>query len=161
MKYKIRGLKKEEVYKMNDFLYEAIFVPEGEPQPPKSIIELPELQVYVKDFGDEKSDIAFVAEIDNRFVGMVWVRIMNDYGHIDDCIPSLAISIYKEYRGQGIGEALMRTMIDFLGKLEYPAVSLAVQKRNKALNLYKKLGFEVVDENNEEYIMMKKLKGGM
>jgi len=40
-----------------------------------------------------------VAEVDGKIVGAVWVRIMNDYGHIDNETPSLAISLYKEYRG--------------------------------------------------------------
>ena len=36
-------------------------------------------------------------------------------------------------------------------------VSLAVQKDNYAVKLYKKVGFEIVDENDEEYIMINKL----
>lgn len=32
----------------------------------------------------KKDDKCFVAEIDNKIVGAVWVRIMNDYGNIDD-----------------------------------------------------------------------------
>lgn len=30
---------------------------------------------------------------------------MNDYGHIDDQTTSLAISLYPEYRNQGIGNS--------------------------------------------------------
>jgi ribosomal protein S18 acetylase RimI-like enzyme len=36
-------------------------------------------------------------------------------------------------------------------------VSLAVQKKNYAVKMYKSVGFEIVDENNEEYIMVCKL----
>ena len=43
--------------------------------------------------------------------GAVWVRIMNDYGHIDDETPSFAISLLKEYRGNGIGTELMKRML--------------------------------------------------
>ena len=32
--------------------------------------------------------------------------------------------------------------------------SLAVQKMNYAVRMYKKVGFEIVDENEEEYIMV-------
>lgn len=42
-----------------------------------------------------------MAEVDGKVVGTVWVRIMNDYGHIDNETPSLALSLYKEYRGFG------------------------------------------------------------
>ena len=33
----------------------------------------------------------------------------------------------------------------------------AVQKANYAVKMYKKVGFQIVDENNEEYIMVCKL----
>ena len=91
-------------------MYEAIFIPEGIEKPPKSIIVKPELQVYIADFGKE-DDWCLVAETKEKVVGAVWVRIMNDYGHIDDRTPSLAISLYEEYRNLGIGTALMETML--------------------------------------------------
>ena len=79
---------------------------------------------------------------------------MNDYGHIDDATPSFAISLYKEYRGWGIGTALMQEMLCILKRRGYQQASLAVQKENYAVKLYKKVGFEIVDENEEEYIMV-------
>ena len=78
---------------------------------------------------------------------------MNDYGHIDDETPSLAISLYKEYRGHGIGTALMRAIIAEYEKIGYNRLSLSVQKANYAVKLYEKVGFKIVSENDEEYIM--------
>lgn len=63
-------------------------------------------------------------------VGAVWVRIMDDYGHIEDGVPSFAISLYKEYRGLGIGTALMKRMLAELKERGYRKTSLAVQKAN-------------------------------
>ena len=85
------------------------------------------------------------------------MRIMDDYGHIDDDIPSFAISIYEEYRNLGIGTTLMRTMLQFLKEKGYKQTSLSVQKENYAVGMYRKAGFEVVSENDEEYIMVCKL----
>ena len=51
MYYKIREIRENEYPILSDFLYEAIFIPEGMDKPPKSIIERPELQVYIKEFG--------------------------------------------------------------------------------------------------------------
>lgn len=96
---------------LDDFLYEAIFVPEGVEAPAREIINVPELQVYVQDFGKQEGDICFVAEVEERIVGAVWVRVMDDYGHIEDGVPSFAISLYKEYRGLGIGTMLMKRML--------------------------------------------------
>ena len=82
---------------------------------------------------------------------------MNDYGHVDDETPSFAISLFKEYRGQGIGTRLMLMMLDLLKEKGYKRASLAVQKANYAVRMYKKVGFEIVDENKEEFIMVCKL----
>lgn len=157
MDYYIREIRENEYSILSDFLYEAIFIPEGMEKPPKSIIKQPELQVYIADFG-KADDWCLVAEIKEKFVGAVWVRIMNDYGHIDDETPSFAISIYEEYRNFGIGTALMKAMLQFLREKGYKQTSLSVQKANYAVNMYRKAGFEVVGENKEEYVMLCKLK---
>ena len=156
MNYKIREIRKNEYPILSDFLYEAIFIPEGMDKPPKSIIEQPELQVYIKDFG-KADDWCFVAEIKEKIVGAVWVRIMNDYGHIDDETPSFAMSLYEEYRNLGIDTALMGAMLQFLREKGYKQASLSVQKANYAVRMYRKAGFEVIDENEEEYIMVCRL----
>lgn len=153
MEYTIREMKIQEYPLLNDFLYEAIFIPDGVEPPPKSIITSSELQVYVDRFGALKDDFALVAEIDKKIVGAVWVRIMNDYGHIDAETPSLAISLYKEYRGFGIGTAMMKEILTLLKSHGYSRVSLSVQKANYAATMYLKIGFAIVRENEEEYIM--------
>ena len=153
MDYKIREIKKNEYPILSDFLYEAIFIPEGMDKPLKSIIKQPELQAYIKDFG-KADDWCLVVETKEQIVGAVWVRIMNDYGHIDDKTPSFAISLYEEYRNLGIGTALMGAMLQFLREKGYKQASLSVQKVNYAVRMYRKAGFEVIDENEEEYIMV-------
>ena len=108
-------------------------------------------------FGTKDGDISFVAEVDETIVGAVWVRIMDDYGHVDDETPSFAISLLKEYRGNGIGTELMKRMLVELKACQYKKTSLAVQKQNYAVKMYKNVGFEIVDENEEEYIMICRL----
>lgn len=158
MNYRIREMKETEYPLLNDFLYEAIYIPKGGEAPPKSIINQPELQVYVEQFGQQSADCAFVAEVDGNVVGAVWVRIMNDYGHIDENTPSFAISLYKPYRGAGIGTALMKAMLSLLKEKGFKQASLAVQKENGALKLYQRAGFRIVLENAEEYIMVNYLQ---
>ena len=153
----IRELKQTEYAVLEDFLYEAIFIPKGVEAPPREIIYQPELQVYIAEFGTKKGDIALAVEENGIIVGAGWVRIMNDYGHIDDEAPSFAISLYKEYRNKGIGTALMKEMLIRLKKEGYKQASLAVQKKNYAVKMYEKVGFEIYDENDEEYIMLCKL----
>ena len=154
MSIEIRRLKDGEQGLIKDFLYEAIFIPEGVEAPPRNIIELPELQVYITDFGKKPDDICFLAEVNGTVAGAVWVRVMEDYGHLEDGVPSFAISLYKEYRNRGIGTELMKRMLRELAERGYEKASLAVQKANYAVRMYQKVGFEIVGENEEEYLMM-------
>ena len=151
---RLRPLEKNEIDLLKDFLYEAIFIPEGVTPPGRSIIEQPELAIYYDGFGEGKADNCIVADDNGRVIGAVWTRVMNDYGHIDDETPSFAISLYKEYRGQGIVTELMKSMLDLLKEQGYKKASLAVQKANYAVKMYEKVGFRTVDENDEEYIMV-------
>lgn len=150
-------MKPDEYPLLDEFLYQAIFIPKGVEPPPRVIVRQPELQVYVQNFGQIDGDDCLAAECEGKVVGAVWVRIMHDYGHIDDETPSFAISLLPHYRGQGIGTALMRAMLERLAQKGVKQVSLAVQKENYAVSMYRKCGFEVVDENEQEFIMVCRL----
>ena len=150
----LRKLRDGETDLLKDFLYEAIFIPKGVEPPAREIIYQPELKIYYDDFGTGKADYCIVADDNGKVIGAVWTRIMDDYGHVDDDTPSFAISLYKEYRGQGIGTRMMRELLALLKEKGYKQASLAVQKANYAVRMYEKVGFKIVDENDEEYIMV-------
>lgn len=160
MKIQIRPIEENEIVLLSDFLYEAIFQRDEENPIPRSIIERPEIQVFIQDFG-KRDDHCLVAVVDGRIVGAVWARILvgevKGFGNIDDFTPEFAISLYKEYRGKGIGKRLMDAMLDLLRDKGYSQASLAVQKDNYAAKMYEKLGFCRVNENEEELIMVCKL----
>lgn len=100
------------------------------------------------------SDKALIVEVDGNIVGAIWARIMNDYGHIDENTPSLAMSVLKAYRGMGIGTLLLTQMLLAEKAAGYAKISLSVQKDNYAVKLYRKAGFTTVKETTEEYIMV-------
>ena len=154
MNITIRKLMSDETELLKEFLYQAIFIPEGVKPPDRSIINLPELSLYYEDFGRGPADNCLVAEVDDKAIGAVWTRIMNDYGHVDDETPSFAISLYKEYRSRGIGTRMMREMLKLLREQGYKKASLAVQKANYAVSMYETVGFRIIDENEEELIMV-------
>ena len=152
MDYTIRPLRSDERHLLEDFLYEAIYVPEGfEGTVPRSIIhDDPKCRAAFECFGDLPDDRALVAEVDGRVVGACWVRTTDEYGHIDDETPSFSISLYAQYRGRGIGGALMRQMLDELREAGYARASLSVQKENPALRLYERLGFRIIGDGEDE-----------
>lgn len=118
MNHSIRELRQGENKVLNTFLYEAIFIPEKVPAPTKDIINQPELQVYVRDFGKNKGDLCLVAEVNTELIKQMLMKL----------------------KMQG-----------------YKQASLAVQKMNYAVHMYQKVGFEIVHENDEEFIMICRL----
>ncbi len=158
MKYAIRPMKPEEYDLLQDFLYEALYVPEGHVPHPRSILSTPELRLYYDNFGSDKDDLALVAcSEDGKVAGCVWTRIMNDYSHLDDETPSLVVSLYDGCRGQGLGTALIEAMLDAVRKNGRKAVSLSVQVSHPAQHLYRRLGFvevgRAMGETEEEIVM--------
>lgn len=157
MNINIRLIKSEEVMLLTDFLYEAIFQKDKKHLVSRTVIQQPSVWIYIDGFGTQKDDHCLVAEVDGYIVGAVWVRCIKAFGHIEDSIPEFAVSVYPEYRGIGIGTALMKNMIDLLKYKGYAKASLAVQKDNYAVQMYKNIGFEIIDENDQEYIMIYRL----
>ena len=153
----IRKIKKSETDLLERFLYLAIFVPEGTEPPPPDIVKRPELRVYTDGFYLNEGDTAFLAVKDGKPIGAAWARIMDDYGHIDNKTPSLAVSVFEEHRGKGTGTSLLTALINELREQGYGRVSLSVQKANRAFGLYKRLGFVTVREDDEEAVMARYL----
>lgn len=103
----IRQMKEEEYPLLQDFLYQAIYVPEGAEMPDRSILQLPELRHYTEQFGQKAGDLAFVAEDEGQVVGAAWVRHIHDYGYVEDEMPSLTISSWMPTVVKGIGSQLL------------------------------------------------------
>jgi ribosomal protein S18 acetylase RimI-like enzyme len=157
----IRELKQNEIPILVDMLYEAIYQPDENNLISETVLETPEVKAYIKDFGNNKDDYCLVADCNDRIVGAVWVRIISGdikgYGYIDEETPEFAISLFEEYRNQGIGSQLMFSMISYLRESGYKQTSLNVKKENYAVKLYQKMGFKVIDQDDEDYLMLLKL----
>jgi len=157
----IREIAESEYPLLEDFLYHAIFILDGEERPERNIIFEPEIYIYIKDFGG-KDDCGVVIEVDGKIVGAAWTRIIPAYGNIDDKTPGLAISVLPKHRGQGIGTDLMTSLFELLRKQGYARTSLSVQQNNSAVRFYQRLGYVRTDEkvdhaSHEDYIMIKNL----
>jgi len=161
-KITIREIRKGEYSILEDMLYEAIFQKENAEPFPREIIKEPDIYIYINEFGSLPDDHCLVAEINHKIVGAVWVRIIDGnvkgFGNIDSETPEYAISLLREYRAKGYGTLLMQRMIEHLKTKGYGQTSLSVDKSNYAVKMYKKLGFEIIQENKHDYLMLLKLK---
>jgi len=154
----IRDIRADELSLLEDFLYEAIFIPEEITPPQCSVIREPLLWRTIDGFGTLPDDRCLVAEVAGQVVGAVWCRTTDQYGHVDSETPSFSIALYPEFRGRGIGTALMRAMLVHLTEAGYARASLSVQKANYAKRMYESLGFEIVGEKDGELVMVRQLE---
>lgn len=154
----IRPLREGEAHLLEDFLYEAIYVPEGvSTRPPRSIIDDdPKCRAHFEGFGTLPDDRALVAEVGGRAIGACWVRTTDGYGRLDATTPAFAISLYREFRGRGIGTRMLRLMLEELREAGYLRASLGVAKGNPALRLYERMGFRIVGDgaDDTEWLMV-------
>lgn len=159
---KVRTMREADYVCLREFLYQAIFIPDGVEAPPRSIINEPEIFVYIKEFGTQPGDLGVVAEQSGQVIGAAWTRIIPAYGHIDSETPELSISIFPEFRGYGIGAKLMNKLFVVLRENGYTQTSLSVQKDNPAVRFYQRLGYKMAGERldhagHEDYLMIKDL----
>ncbi|MFY9176133.1 MAG: ribosomal protein S18-alanine N-acetyltransferase [Caldicoprobacterales bacterium] len=97
-----------------------------------------------------------VAELGGLVVGFGGMWIILDEAHITN------IGVHPHYRGRGIGEAIMRGLIETASRLKVEGMTLEVRVSNViAQNLYKKLGFVSVgvrkgyySDNGEDALIM-------
>lgn len=160
MNYIIRRLTPQDEPFLWEMLYQAIYVSQGEPAPPRDIVRLPELARYVQGWGG-KGDCGFVASDAQagQAVGAVWLRLLTGantgFGYVDDATPELSIAVLPEYRGRGIGTQLLVHL--FESDCGCSTISLSVSLGNPAIRLYECFGFEIVGSNDTSLILGRKV----
>jgi len=156
--YLYRFAESNDVAILQEFLYLAIFIPPGQPSPPRELLEHPEIRRYVSGWGQEHDrGVLAIEESGGTAVGAAWLRRLcgseRGYGYVDDKTPELTIAVRPEHRGKGVGTELMRRLLDIATQF-YSAVSLSVDRLNPAMRLYSRLGFRVVMEQGEAVTML-------
>jgi ribosomal protein S18 acetylase RimI-like enzyme len=156
MAYTIRSLTPADQTFLWKMLYQALYVPADQNPPPREVIYQPDLARYVQDWGRE-GDRGFLA-IDpttGQPIGAVWLRFLTGenqgYGYVDDGTPELGIAVLPEYRGQGVGTALLNALVAAV--LE--SMSLSVAADNPAVRLYQRFGF-VLDRESDGSLILKR-----
>ncbi len=86
-----------------------------------------------------------IIQIDGKDAGII--RVLET----DEGIKLDHIELLPEHQGHGIGSKVIKELID-----KNKPISLQVLKQNPAVELYKKLGFEIVGETDLKYQMLRK-----
>jgi ribosomal protein S18 acetylase RimI-like enzyme len=129
-------------------LYHASYAAEIGIEDPRALRDRHELARYVEGWG-RRTDLGVIAVEDRsgERVGAAWLRLLTGaakgYGYVDDDTPELAIAVLPGHRGRGLGERMLRDLLD-AARPHFDAVSLSVRADNPARRLYERAGFRVV-----------------
>lgn len=159
MDFEIRSLEKRDIPFLKEMVYESAFVPEGQKPFPRTILDEPSVSKYFEGWGEQSGDIGLIAKNRGQAIGAIWLRLFNEEqkGYGDDETPEVGIAIVKEFRGKGIGNALMRALEAAAIEYGYERLCLSVDPRNPACRLYKQLGYIHNGWHDTFWIMEKKL----
>ena len=90
---------------------------------------------------------ALIIEIDKRAIGLL--KIVRQA----DNIELIQIQIAVTYQGKGIGRRILNDLIKEAIESEQ-SITLSVLKTNQAKNLYLSVGFKIVGETDDSYLML-------
>lgn len=109
--------------------------------------EIPVVAVHLADW-QRPVDFGVIAEQNGIAIGAAWARQFSTdeepVFYVDNRTPEVTIGVAEDFRGQGVGELLIRAL-----RLEanQRAVGLCLNVRdtNPAIRLYQRVGFQRVD----------------
>lgn len=158
--YRLRTMRPGEEKYLEEMLFEAIYLPELlKKQLSRDILLHPDLTVYYERWG-LKGDIAFVAEhtVTNELLACAWGRLFKTdrkgFGFVNENTPEISLAVSPGYKNKGIGTKLLRIILKEYHEAGFKNVSLSVSRQNPCVDLYKREGFTLYLENEEDYLMI-------
>jgi len=120
----------------------------------KEIIPLENHLKYVESLKHSKDKKYFLVKELNEYIGTI------DFTEIDLNKKETHLGLYARPNLRGVGDILMNSIIDYaFNSLEIKVLKLEVLKDNtKAIKLYKRFGFSMVEEDNVYIFMELKYK---
>lgn len=111
-------------------------------EPDEIALSIEQEQDFIKAKKDSENEILLIAEIQGKHIGncsLMSVGGFRRYRHRCE----IAIALYQEYCGLGIGKAMLEMLLDIAKQVGYEQAELEVIANNKAaIALYEKLGFQ-------------------
>lgn len=139
MNYRLVNATKRDILKLIEYKLESIF----DYAENLSLEEINQINDYVKSNVPKELNNYKVICIDDKKVGCLLITNKDDGVLLDE------IYLEEKYRNKGIGTSIIKEILS-----NYNIVYLWVYKLNtKALSLYKKLGFKIVNETKTRYYM--------
>ena len=111
-------------------------------EPDEITITVEKEESFIQDKIDSERELMLLAYVDGKHVGNCSLMSLATYKRYQHRCE-VAIALYKEYWGLGIGKAMLETVLNVATSLGYEQAELEVVAENEsAISLYEKLGFK-------------------
>jgi GNAT superfamily N-acetyltransferase len=139
---------------MADMLVAAVnWSPEWKRQSRSRVLSAPKTAHYIAGWPRD-TDLGVIAEADGDPIGAAWLRFFPaadpGYGFVAPDVPELTVGVAARWRGRGAGRALLRAIAAQALSAGIRRISLSVERKNFARNLYLSEGYEVVDASHPQ-----------
>jgi pimeloyl-ACP methyl ester carboxylesterase len=135
-----------------DMLVEAVNWSPRWNQSRESALATPAVAHYVSGWPRD-TDLGVVAVTGGQPVGAAWLRFLAaddpGYGFVAPDVPELTIGVTPLWRGRGVGRALLRAIAGRAREHGIQRISLSVERKNFAQQLYRAEGYQVVDSSDK------------
>jgi GNAT superfamily N-acetyltransferase len=139
---------------LTDMLLEAVnWSPEWKKKSRNRVLADPRTAHYIAGWPRD-TDLGVIAETDGESAGAAWLRFLPasdpGYGFVAPDIPELTIGVAVHWRGRGIGRALLRAIAELARQAGIHQISLSVERKNFAQQLYLSEGYQIVDNSDAQ-----------
>lgn len=111
-------------------------------EPDEISLTIEQEQAFIKAKKNSENELLLIAEIGGRHIGNASLMSAGGFKRYRHRCE-IAIALYQEYCGLGIGKAMLEMVLDIAKKSGYEQAELEVIANNKpAIALYEKLGFQ-------------------
>ena len=137
-----------------DMLVEAVnWSPEWKRQSRNRVLADPKTAHYITGWPRD-TDLGVIAEIGGEPAGAAWLRYLPasdpGYGYVSPDIPEMTVGVVTRWRGHGIGRALLRAIAERARQAGIQQISLSVERKNFAKQLYLSEGYEITDSTDAQ-----------
>lgn len=132
-----------------DMVVEAANWRAGFTRPRPTVLGDPTYRGYIAGWQRPADQGVVAVDAEARPVGAAWYRLFAfdapTNGFVATGVPELIIGVRPLWRAQGVGRALMRSLMDAARSAGFARIALSVEHGNFASVLYRSEGFTVVE----------------